>query len=72
MNSSLGKILIVIGVISIIVGITFLLNINIPKIGRLPGDIVIKKENTTFYFPVVTCIILSVIGSIIMWILSKF
>lgn len=72
MNSSLGKLFIVIGIISIIVGVLFLLNINIPKIGKLPGDIVIKTESTTFYFPVVTCIILSVVLSVIMWIVSKF
>ena len=42
------------------------------KLGRLPGDIVIKKENATFYFPVVTCIIISVLLSLISFIIGKF
>ena len=42
------------------------------KLGRLPGDIIIKKENATFYFPVVTCIIISVLLSLISFIIGKF
>ena len=72
MNSSLGKLFVVIGIIFVIVGILFLLNINIPKIGKLPGDIIIKTDNTTFYFPIVTCVVFSVVLSLIMWVVSKF
>lgn len=42
------------------------------KIGRLPGDILIKKGNTTFYFPIVTSILLSIILSVILYIIGRF
>ena len=71
MNTYFAKIFIVIGIISIIVGILFLFNIKIP-FGKLPGDITIKKENFTFAFPLATSIIVSIILSFIMWIISKF
>ncbi|WP_141734370.1 DUF2905 domain-containing protein [Oligoflexus tunisiensis] len=41
-------------------------------LGQLPGDISIKKGNTTFYFPVVTCLVLSLVLSLIFWIFGKF
>ena len=69
MNSYFAKMLIVIGIIAIIIGILILLKI---PIGKLPGDIVIKKENFTFAFPILTSIIASIILSLIMWIISKF
>ena len=69
MNNYFAKMLIVIGIIAIIIGILILLKI---PIGKLPGDIVIKKENFTFAFPIVTSIIASIILSLIMWIISKF
>ncbi|NMH69844.1 DUF2905 domain-containing protein [Bacillus sp. RO3] len=42
------------------------------KIGKLPGDIIIKKENTTFYFPLMTSILLSVILSVVFYIIGRF
>ena len=69
MNNYFAKLLIVVGIIAIIVGILILLKI---PIGKLPGDIVIKRENFTFAFPIVTSIIASIILSFIMWIISKF
>ncbi|WP_300716159.1 DUF2905 domain-containing protein [uncultured Brachyspira sp.] len=66
MNTYLAKIFIIIGIISIVVGILLLFNIKIP-FGKLPGDIIIKKDNFTFAFPLVTCIILS----FIIYIISK-
>ncbi|KLI22025.1 DUF2905 domain-containing protein [Brachyspira hyodysenteriae] len=71
MNIQIAKLFIVIGIISIIIGILFLFNIKIP-FGKLSGDIIIKKENFTFSFPLVSCIIISVLLSFIMWLLSKF
>lgn len=41
-------------------------------VGKLPGDIVVKKENFTFYFPVVTCIVISIVLSVIFSIIGKF
>ena len=69
MNNYFAKMLIVVAIIAIIMGILILLKI---PIGKLPGDIVIKRENFTFAFPIVTSIIASIILSFIMWIISKF
>lgn len=71
MNNYFAKLLIAVGIIVVIVGLLMLLNIKIP-FGKLPGDIVIKKENFTFAFPIVTCIIASIVLSFVMWIISKF
>ena len=64
------KTLIIIGVLFILVGLLypFLKDIGL---GRLPGDIVIKKENSSFYFPIVTCIVVSVVVSLILMFLRK-
>ncbi len=64
------KIFIIIGVLFIIVGLLypFLKDIGL---GRLPGDIVIKKENSSFYFPIVTCFIISVVISLILMFFKK-
>lgn len=71
MNNYFAKLLIAVGIIAVIVGVLMLLNIKIP-FGKLPGDIVIKKENFTFAFPIVTCIIASIVLSFVIWIISKF
>ena len=69
--SAFGKILIFFGIIMVVVGGLFLVGNKIPFIGRLPGDIAIQKKNFTFYFPITTSIIISIILSLIMWLLSK-
>ncbi|HQJ74460.1 MAG TPA: DUF2905 domain-containing protein [Bacteroidota bacterium] len=70
--SSFGKILILFGIISILAGILLLFADKIPYIGKMPGDIRIEKENFKFYFPLTTSIILSVVVSLILWIISIF
>ena len=64
------KTLIIIGVLFILVGLLypFLRDIGL---GRLPGDIVVKKENCSFYFPIVTCIVVSVVVSLILMFFRK-
>ncbi|AEA33741.1 DUF2905 domain-containing protein [Hippea maritima] len=71
--SGFGKIFLILGVIFIIVGVLFSYLPNITKIpfGRLPGDIVIKKDNFTFYFPLASSIILSIILTVIFYFLGK-
>lgn len=62
--SHLGKVLIGFGIILIVIGLVLTYGGDIPflkKLGHLPGDIIIKRENFTFYFPIVTCLILSLI-----------
>ncbi|MEK6558681.1 MAG: DUF2905 domain-containing protein [Planctomycetota bacterium] len=66
-----GKILVVFGIIMIVVGGLFMFGSKIPFIGRLPGDITIQKKNFSFYFPITTSIIISIILSIIMWLLGR-
>lgn len=63
-----GKLLMIIGGIILIIG--FLMQFI--KIGKLPGDIMIKKENTTFYFPLMTSILLSVILSVVFYLIGRF
>lgn len=66
-----GKMLIVFGIIFIIVGVAFLFGDKIPFLGRLPGDISIQKERFSFYFPITTSIIISIVLSILFAIFRK-
>jgi len=67
----LGKTLIVIGIVVAVVGGILVFAGKVPWLGRLPGDITIKKENFTFYFPLATSILLSLLLSFILWLLRK-
>ena len=73
MMSDLGKFLVVAGVVAIIAGLALMLlgRANIPM-GRLPGDIVYRGKNTTFYFPLVTSILLSVVLSVVLYLIGRF
>jgi len=64
------KTFIIIGILFVLVGLLFPLLKDI-GLGRLPGDIVIKKEKSSFYFPIVTCILLSIVISLILMFLKK-
>jgi hypothetical protein len=70
--SEIGKLLIVCGVLLAIVGVFIVLGsrIHLP-LGRLPGDIVYRGKNTTFYFPLVTCILISIVVSVILYIVGR-
>ena len=71
--TGLGKILIGVGVLLVLVGIAVTLaNKTGLPLGRLPGDIIYRGKNTTFYFPLVTCILLSVVLSLVMWLIQRF
>ncbi len=67
----LGKLLILFGIFIILIGLFLVLSDKLPWIGRLPGDIVIKKDRFTFYFPLATCILLSLLLTLIFWILRR-
>lgn len=69
---SLGKFLLLVGVILAMVGTALLIADKIPFLGRLPGDIRIERENFRFYFPLTTSILLSVLISVILWLISHF
>ncbi|MEP9409804.1 MAG: DUF2905 domain-containing protein [Candidatus Brocadia sp.] len=69
--SAFGKILIGLGILMIIIGGLFVIGGKIPFIGRLPGDITIQKKNFNFYFPITTCIVISIVFSLILWLLRR-
>ena len=70
--TDLGKMLLLLGGVIVLVGAVLLLagRFNLP-LGRLPGDIIYRGKNTTFYFPIVTCILISVVLSLIFWIFGR-
>ncbi len=70
--AELGKLLVVFGLILLVVGVVFLLvgRTNFP-LGRLPGDVVYRGKNTTFYFPLATSILLSVVLSLVLWVIGR-
>ncbi|KRT72558.1 MAG: hypothetical protein XU12_C0018G0005 [Deltaproteobacteria bacterium CSP1-8] len=67
----IGKILLVSGLLLAGAGILFLLADRIGWIGKLPGDIIIKRENVTFYFPLATCILISIVLSLLFWLFRR-
>jgi len=67
-----GLTLIVIGLLIAGIGFIWLIAPSIPWLGKLPGDIRIERENFRFYFPLTTCILLSVVLSGIMWLVRHF
>lgn len=68
---SLSKILIVAGVVLILTGIIVAVFGKIPGVGKLPGDILIKKENFTFYFPLATCLLISLLLSLFLFLWNQ-
>ena len=69
--SELGKILVVIGIVIAIVGLILWAGLAPKWLGRLPGDIRSERGNSAFYFPIVTCIIISIVLSLIMSIFRR-
>lgn len=63
-----ARLVIAAGVVLIIIGIIMSIGGRF-GIGRLPGDIIIKRENFTFYFPIVTCIVASILLTVVMWVI---
>jgi hypothetical protein len=71
--TDLGKLLVVLGSILLVAGVVLVLlgRTNLP-IGRLPGDILYRGKNTTFYFPLATSIVLSVLLSLILYVIGRW
>ena len=69
--NDIAKILILVGGICVVAGIVLLFLGKIPGIGRLPGDIIIKKDNFTFYFPLATSLLLSIVLSLIFYFINR-
>ena len=70
-QSSLGKGLILFGLLIVAIGALFLFSEKIGWIGRLPGDVTIRRENFTVHFPLTTCLIVSALLSLLFWLLRK-
>lgn len=69
----LGRVLLVFGGVAVVAGAFLFFGGRLPlRLGRLPGDVVHRGEHTTFYFPIVTCLVLSVGLSLIFWLFSHF
>jgi hypothetical protein len=68
-NGGFGWALVIVGLVIAGIGLIWVLAPNLPPLGRLPGDIVIERPNSRFYFPIVTCIVISVVVSLILWLI---
>ncbi len=68
----MGKFLVVVGLVVVLLGVLLMFFDKIPFLGKLPGDISIKRENFRVYFPITTSIILSVVISLLLWLFSQF
>ena len=68
----LGRLLIIGGLLLIAAGVLVTLLGRLPlRLGRLPGDIYIQGKNSSFYFPLATCLLISVVLSLVMWLLRR-
>jgi ABC-type Na+ efflux pump permease subunit len=69
--SDVGKLLIVFGLLIALVGVVLVLIGRVPWLGRLPGDILIRRGNWTFYFPLATSLLLSLVLTLLVWLLGR-
>ena len=69
----LGKFLVIVGVLLVVAGLLLMAGARFSffGLGRLPGDITYKGKNVQFYFPIVTCLVLSVVLTLVFWIISQ-
>jgi hypothetical protein len=71
-HQCVGRTLIIVGLVLVAFGIVVTIGDKLPiKLGRLPGDIRVEGKNGSFYFPVVTCLLLSVLLSALLWLFGK-
>ena len=69
----MGRTLIIVGILLVAAGVLVTLGDRLPlRLGRLPGDIVVRGKNGAFYFPIVTCLIVSAVLSLVMWLVGRF
>jgi hypothetical protein len=67
----LGRVLIVLGVVIALLGVVLLLAGRVPGLGRLPGDIHVERGNWSFYFPLGTSIVLSLLLTLVLWLVNR-
>jgi hypothetical protein len=68
---NLGKVLVIVGIVFVVLGFLLILSDKIPWIGKLPGDIIIKRDRVTVYFPLMTSIIISLILTLLFALFRK-
>ncbi len=69
----LGSVLLILGGLLVAIGALLYFGGRLPlRLGRLPGDIIYRGEHTTFYFPIVTCLILSLGLTLLLWLVGRF
>jgi len=68
---SLGRMLIVLGAVFLLLGGLLVLGGKLPFLGRLPGDIVVRRGNWSFYFPLATSIVVSVLLTLLLWLFGR-
>ncbi|TAK02847.1 DUF2905 domain-containing protein [bacterium] len=68
---SFGKALIFFGILLVVLGIIFSVGVKIPWLGQLPGDIYIRRENFTFYFPLTSCLLISLILTLVLYLFRR-
>ncbi len=71
-HTSFGSLLLILVLVIAGVGLVWILAPSIPWLGRLPGDIRIEGESFRFYFPLVTCLLLSLLLSLVLWVIRLF
>jgi hypothetical protein len=69
--SSFGWILVSLGLVMVLFGLVWVFLPAIPWLGRLPGDMRIERPNFRFYFPIVTCLVVSIVLSLVLWIVRS-
>jgi len=70
----IGKLLVVLGSVLVVVGLLLMAGskLSFLGLGKLPGDITYRGRNSTFYFPLTTCVVLSVLLTLVLWLISHF
>jgi hypothetical protein len=71
MSHELGRALVVIGSVIVVVGLVLVFSDRVPFLGRLPGDIIVKRKNFTLYFPIATGLILSLVLTLVLSLWSR-
>jgi hypothetical protein len=69
--AELGRVLVVLGIVIAVVGVVLVLFGRVPWVGRLPGDIHVQRGNWTFYFPLGTSILLSLLLTLVLWLIGR-
>lgn len=66
-----GKVVVLFGLILVLIGLAIWFGPKIPWLGRLPGDIAVERENFRFYFPLATCILISLVLTLLVWLFRR-